>query len=298
VPTKSKVISAAEAVARIPDGSHIAIGGEALHQHPMTLIRELIRQRRRDLTILGEIQGVEADMLVGAGCVKRIESSGVGLELYGLARNVRRRAESAELEIADFSSWMAVDRMVATRENFTFWPVYYLGGSDIPKYLPELVPFKCPITGRDLYAMPAARMDFAILHAPYADEFGNVLMGPHYTALGTVDLLMSRAADRVFVSVEQLVSYEYVRDHKWDNHIPSYQVEGVIEAPWGAHPSSFPDFYDFDRRHMEEYVEASRTDEGFADYLKKYVFDVADQVEYLERVGIPNLLTTRKVTIL
>jgi glutaconate CoA-transferase subunit A len=263
----------------------------------MAIIRELIRQKRRDLTILGEIQGVEADMLVGAKCVKRIESSGVGMELYGLARNVRRAAEAGAVEIADFSSWMAVDRMIATRDHYSFWPVAYLGGSDIPKYLPELVPFKCPITGRDLYAMPPARIDFAIVHAPYADPHGNVLINPHYTALGSVDLLMSRAADRVFVSVEQIVSHDFVRAHKWQNEIPAYQVEGVIEAPWGAHPSSFLDFYDFDRGHLQEYVNASKSDDGFEAYLHKYVFDVKDDIEYLERVGVRSLVATRKVSI-
>lgn len=298
MPTKNKVVTVTEAVSRIPDGAYIAIGGEALHQHPMAIIRELIRQKRRDLTILGEIQGVEADMLVGAGCVKRIESSGVGMELYGLARNVRRAAQAGEIDIADFSSWMAVDRMMATRDHYTFWPVAYLGGTDIPKYLPELVPFKCPITGRDLYAMPPARIDFAIVHAPYADEYGNVLINRNYTALGSVDLLMSRAADRVFVSVEQIVSHEFVRSHKWQNEIPAYQVEGVIEAPWGAHPSSFLDFYDFDRVHLDEYVEASGSDDTFRTYLNKYVYEVDNETEYLERVGIRNLMTTRKVSVL
>lgn len=297
VPTKNKVISVAEAVSRIPDGAHVAIGGAALHQHPMTVVRELIRQHRRDLTIVGEIQGVEADMLVGAGAVKRIESSGVGLERFGLAPNFRRKVQTGEVEMADFSDGMALDRMVATRENFTFWPVAYIGGTDIPKFLPELVPFKCPITGRDLYAMPPARMDFAIIHAPYADEFGNVLVNSHYMMPSAQDVLMSRAADRVFVSVEQIVSHEFVRAHKWQNEIPSYQVEGVILAPWGAHPTSMPDFYDFDSAHLQEYVDRSKTDEDFARYLDQYVFGVTDDTSYLERVGVRNLLTARKVNI-
>lgn len=297
MPTKVKLITAAEAVSRIPDGAHIAVGGAALHQHPMALLRELIRQRRRDLTVVGEIQGVEADLLVGAGAVKRIESSGVGLERFGLARNFRRKVEAGEVEMADYSDGMALDRMVAARENFTFWPVSYIGGTDIPNVLPELVPFKCPITGRALYAMPPARMDFALIHAPYADEYGNVLINSHYMMPGAQDVLMSRAADRVFVSVEQLVTHEYVRAHKWQNEIPAYQVEGVILAPWGAHPSSMPDFYDFDSAHLTEYVDCSRSDVDFEAYLEKYVFGVSDETGYLERVGLRNLLTARKVTI-
>jgi glutaconate CoA-transferase subunit A len=294
---KSKVTSLAEAVSSVPDGAHIALGGAALHQHPMAFVRELIRQRRRDLTIVGEIQGVEADMLAGAGCLRRIESSGVGLERFGLARNFRRLVEAGAVEMADYSDGMALDRIVAARDNLPFWPVSYIGGTDIPNVLPELKKFICPVTGRDLYAMPAARIDIAVIHAPYADERGNVLRHSRYMMPTAQDLMMARAAERVFATVEQIVSNDYVRANRFLNEVPAYQVEGVIEAPWGAHPSSMPDFYDFDSAHLEEYVEASKSQERFDGYLERYVFGVSDDVAYLERIGLRNLIATRKVNI-
>lgn len=293
----SKLMSAHDVVASIPDGAHIALGGASLHQHPMAFVRELIRQRRRRLTILGEIQGVEADMLIGAGCIERVESSGVALERFGLARNFRRQVESGDVQMADFSDGMAMDRIIAARENFTFWPVSYLGGTDIPKYLPELKPFDCPITGRPLYAMPPARIDVALIHAPYADAFGNTLWHSMPMMPGFQDLLMARAAGRVFVSVERIVPHEYIVAHRYLNQIPAYQVSGVIEAPWGAHPSSMPDFYNFDSQHMTRYVEASKSREGFSEYLEEFVFGVEDDVAYLERVGVRNLLKAREVNI-
>jgi glutaconate CoA-transferase subunit A len=286
-----------EAAGEIPDGAYILVGGAALHMHPMAFLRELIRQRKRDLTIIGEIQGIEVDLLAGAGSLKRVESSGVGLERFGLARNFRRRVESGELEMADYTDTMSLDRIIAARENFTFWPVYHLGGSDIPKYLPELVPFKCPITGRDLYAMPPAKIDAVVVHMPYADSQGNVLINDRFLMPQGQDVLYTRACNTVYVTVERIVSNAYVRRHSFLNQIPSFRVKGVIEAPWGAHPSSMPDFYDFDTKHMEEYVEASQSQNSFDRYLEKFVLGTPDEASYLERVGIRNLIAAQKVNI-
>jgi glutaconate CoA-transferase, subunit A len=294
---RSKAMTLADAVGAIPDGAHVVIGGAALHMHPMAAIRELIRQRRRDLVVLGEIQGLEADMLAGAGVAKRIESAGVGLERYGLARNFRRKVESQELTMVDYTDTMSMERIVARRENFTFWPVSFLGGSDIAAHIPDIVEFDCPITGRPLLAMPPARVDVALIHMPYADQRGNVLIQRRSMMPQGQDLLYARTADRTYVTVERIVSDLYVRQNAWATAIPSYQVAGVIEAPFGAHPSSMPDFYDLDDTHLMEYVEASKTQETFDEYLNEYVFTRDGHVDYLERVGVRNLLATLNINV-
>ena len=294
---KSKVMLLADVVGEIADGSHIAIGGAALHMHPMAFIRELVRQKKKDLTVLGEIQGTEVDMLAGAGAIARVESAGVALERYGLARNFRRAVEHGELVMADYSDTMAMDRIVAKGENLTFWPVSFIGGTDIPRYLDDLVEFDCPITGRKLYAMPPARVDVAVIHMPYADSRGNVLMTERRLMPQSQDLVYARAADRTYVTVEHIVGRDFIRRNAHLNHLPGFQVTGVIEAPWGAHPGSMPDFYDFDAQHMEEYAAASTTPESFGAYLERYVHTAADEAEYLERVGIRNLLTARKIVL-
>lgn len=294
---KSKVIDMGAAAAIIHDGAHVVLGGAALHMHPMALLRELVRQKRRDLTVMGEIQGVEVDLLAGAGCLRRVESAGVGLERFGLARNFRRKVEAGELEMADYTDTMALDRIVAARENLTFWPVGFLGGTDIPKHLPDLVTFNCPITGHELLAMPTAKIDAVVVHFPYADDAGNVLVNERHLMPQAQDIMYTRSCETVIVTVERIVSREFVRQRRFLNKIPHYNVTAVVEAPWGAHPSSMPDFYDFDTNHMEAYVEASKSPETFAAYLDKYVFQVADDIEYLERVGVRNLLAARKVTV-
>jgi glutaconate CoA-transferase subunit A len=294
---KSKVLTLSAAVSQIADGDHVAIGGAALHMHPMAFIRELIRQGKRDLTVLGEIQGIEVDLLAGAGALRRVESAGVGLERFGLARNFRRAVENGELVMADYSDTMAMDRILAKGENLTFWPVSFIGGTDIPRYLDDLVEFDCPVTGRKLYAMPPARVDVAVIHMPYADERGNVLITERRLMPQSQDLVYARAADRTYVTVEHIVDHDFIRRNPHLNHLPAFQVTGVIEAPWGAHPGSMPDFYDYDEGHMEEYAEASKAAGTFAAYLRRYVHDAPDEAAYLEQVGVRNLLSARKIVL-
>lgn len=295
---RTKVIGLNEAAAMVHDGAHLAIGGMALHNQPMAFIRELIRQGRRDLTVIGDIMGLEVDTLAGARALSRVEGSGVGLERYGLAKNFRRGVQAGEIQMADFSDYMSLDRIVAARENLPFYPVAYLAGTDIPKHLHELKPFKCPITGQDLYAMPPAKIDFAIIHAPYADKYGNVLFSRRPMMLHSQDLMMARAADKVLVTVEKIISTDLVRQNPYLNQIPTYRSTAVVEVPWGAHPSSMPDFYNMDEQHLEEYVASSGIEDDVAAYLKRYVFDVDDHIGYLDRVGIRNLLATRNVMVL
>lgn len=294
---KSKVLSLSEAVSRVPDGAYVVLGGVALHMHPMSFVRELVRQGKKDLTVLGEIQGIEVDLLAGGGALARVESAGVGLEGYGLARNYRRAVEAGEVEMVDYTDTMSMDRILARAENLTFWPVCFLGGTDIARHIPDLVPFTCPVTGRELLAMPAARVDIAVLHMPAADERGNVVLGSRPLLPQAVDLIYGRAANRLFVTVEQLVGSDFTRRHSHLTKIPAFQVEAVIEAPCGAHPGSMPDFYEIDTAHMEAYVDASRSPEAFAAYLREYVLEPRNETEYLSRVGVRNLLAARRGSV-
>jgi glutaconate CoA-transferase subunit A len=114
---RSKLVSLADAAARIADGARLALGGFAVYQHPMALVRELARQGRRDLTVVGTVNGNDVDLLAGAGCLRRVETSYVGLEKYGLALNFRRRVESGELEIVDYPEVLSFDRFRASQRR-------------------------------------------------------------------------------------------------------------------------------------------------------------------------------------
>lgn len=294
---RSKLASLAEAAARVPDESRIALGGFAVYQHPMAFVRELVRQRRRNLTVVGTVNGNDVDLLAGAGCLRRVETSYVGLEKYGLALNFRRQVERGELEMVDYPEVLSFDRFRASQDNLTFWPCSYLGGTDILTYNREIRAFDCPVTGRRLYAIPPAAPDVAVIHAVAADEQGNVVIPPRRLMPQSLDVTMARACDTVIVTVEQVVSRDYIRRHARYVEIPSYRTTLVVEAPWGAHPTPVLGRYVADDRHFREYVRAAQTPEGFAGYLATYVTGPRDHAAYLDLIGAEQLARLQEIEI-
>lgn len=255
----------------------------------MALVRELVRQGRRGLTVVGSVNGLEVDLLAGAGCLRRVESSYVGLEKYGLAPSFRRRVEAGELQMVDYPEVLSFDRFRASADGLTFWPCGYLGGTDILTHNPDIKPFTCPRTGRRLHAVPPADPDVVVIHAVAADERGNVIVPPRRLLPQSLDITMARSADTVLVTAEQIVSRAHTRRHARWVEIPSYRVTAVAEAPWGAHPCPVLGRYGIDDAHFREYAAAGATAEGFAAYLERYVTTPRDHWAYLELIGLERL---------
>ncbi len=285
-----KLCSMSEAAALVKDGARVAFGGFAIYQHPMAFVRELVRQGRRDLTVVGVVNGQDADLLAGAGALKRIESSYVGLEKYGLARNFRRKVEAGELEMVDYPELLAWDRFRASQDNMTFWPASFLGGTDLLTHNPEIKEFPCPLTGRRLWAVPPADPEVVVVHAVAADRYGNVLYPTRRLLPQSQDIQFTRACDTVIVTAERIVDTEEIRRHAHLTEVPAFRTTCVVEAPWGAHPCPVLGVSGPDDAHMAEYIGSSHSDEGFRAYLEAYVFGVPDQRAYLERVGLERLM--------
>lgn len=286
---KEKLMSMSEAVSLIPNGSRIAVGGGAIHAHPMAFLREMIKQKKRDMTVVGSLNGLDIDILAGANVLKRVETSCVSLERYGLAKNFRRGVENNKFEIVDYSDYSAFNRFVASVYDLPFWPCDYLGGSDIPKYNPEIKKFSDPMTGRQMFALPPAKVDYAIIHAAAADVYGNIMMPTKRLFTQADDLLFARAAKYVFVTVERIIPNDLVRKNSYMVDLHKYKTTGVIKAPYGAHPCSMPQFYDVDDVHFRNYMEFAESGESFNEYLDEYVFNLKDQYAYLTKIGIENL---------
>ncbi|MBU9652515.1 hypothetical protein L0Z16_06990 [Burkholderia multivorans] len=273
----------------MPDGARLALGGFAVYQKPMAFVRALARARRKDLTIVGTANSYDIDLLAGAGCLKTVETSYVGLEKFGLARNFRRQTESGALKVVDYPEMGSWDRFRASQEGLAFWPVSFLGGNDVLTHNPAIKSFACPITGRPMQALPAAEPDVVVIHAVAADEQGNVIFPAHRLLPQNGDVLLARSCETVIVTVEKIVSKAFIRKHARLNEVPSYRTTAVVEVPWGAHPTPVLSRYLADEQHMSEYVEASTTPEAFDAYLQRYVFEPRDQHDYLERVGAARL---------
>jgi glutaconate CoA-transferase subunit A len=286
---KSKVTTLKDAVALVEDGARVALGGFAIYQRPMAFVRELIRQRRRDLTIVGVTNSIEADMLIGAGVAIRVETSYMGLEKYGLAKNFRRACEQRGFAIIDYPELLSWDRFRASQENLAFWPAAGLGGTDLVKYNSDIKPFKCPISGKTLHALPAAAADVAVIHGLAADEFGNVIVPSFRNLPQSLDLTLSRSCKTLIVTVERIVTSNFLRRHSHLVEIPAVRVAALCVAPFGAHPTSMLGRYEDDREHWEAYIAATATDEAFTGYLDRFVHGTADHGGYLDRIGAAHL---------
>ena len=290
-----KVTSLAEAVRGIQDGATIATGGFGIGSEPIALVHQLIRQGTKNLTIQGVVQGNDVDLLVGAGAVSRIDTSGVSLEEFGLAQNFRRAAQNGEIFVAEYSEMTMHDRFLAGSLGLSFWPARGLFGTDILKVNPDLAEVTCPFTGERYVALPPARPDWLLLHAPFADETGNVYH-PYRTDFAEFTAVAIRAAERVIVSVEQIVDHEWAVTHQADTLMAGWKVAAVVEAPFGCHPCGLGTLYGPDVEHFREYATVSRDPERFHHYLETFVYGVEDHYGYLERVGgLPRLMKLRSI---
>ena len=285
-----------DAIAQIPDGASVAIGGHTQRRHPMALVRELIRQKKRDLHLLGWNNGIDFDMLIGAGVARRVETSYIGIGPLGLAKNLRREAEAGRIEIVDHSETTAIDIFRATAMGVDFLPNPTPLGTDLMTYNDGLVEIESPFTGRTFAAVRGVRPDFALIHAHTADAHGNVQLDDAQWMDNSVDTYIARAAEHVIVSVEQVVSTDHVRAHPIRTYLPRRYVGTVAHAPFGAHPGCCDSRYGYDQDELRTYYEASATAESFASYLEDRVFGPKDHWAYLDSVGVAGLLTASTQT--
>ena len=281
---RERVMSLEAAAALIQNGATIGIGGFGVSGHPMALLYQLVRQGARDLTLVGTTNGNDADLLAGANCLHRLETAAVSLEEFGLALNFRRAVEDGVVALGEYTESTMMDRFLAASMGLSFFPTRVLRGSDIPRVNPHIREVMCPYTGEVYHTVPPARPQWALIHAPAADPYGNVLY-PRAGPLVELDRLLCRAADRVIVTVEKVVAHGVVQDVSQQVVVPAFKTAAVVEVAFGAHPCSFGTWYDRDVEHLRFYVQAGRTPETFQRYLDDYVWGVNRHQDYLKRVG-------------
>lgn len=280
---KDKTMTVAEAVAKfVHDGDFIACGGFGHVRVPMALIYEIIRQGRRNLTMAGKTAVHDIDILIGAGCVSRVEVAySFGHELRGLSPAGRRAVETGKCQVvAEISNAGYQWRFLAAAMGLPFIPARILMGTDtFEKSSAKIV--RDPWSGKPVCLLPAAYPDVAMFHVPRCDRYGNAQID----GILVEDFELARAARRVIITTEEIVDEDVVRRSPDRTVIPFYLVDAVCEVPYGAHPTQMPYLYYFDEAHIREWLTLSRTEEGTKAYFDRYVFGVRDFEEYLERVG-------------
>jgi glutaconate CoA-transferase subunit A len=280
----SKVASMRDAVAElVRDGDTLAIEGFT-HLISFAAGHEVIRQRRRDLTLCRLTPDVVYDQMVGAGVARKLVFSWLGNPGVGSLHAIRRRVEHedpAPLELEEYSHFGMVGRYAAGAANLPFWPLRSYFESDLPRVNPNIRQVASPFGGEPVYAVPPLNPDVAIVHAQRADRHGNAQVW----GLTGCQKEAAFAASRVIVVVEELVGEEVVRADPNRTLIPGIKVDAVVVCPRGAHPSYAQGYYDRDNRFYLEWDAISRDRERLAAWLDEWVHGTSDHQEYVAKLG-------------
>jgi len=275
-----------EAVARfVADGAAVAMGTCLEPAIPFAAGHELIRQGRRDLTLVGPISDALFDQLIGAGCVGRVVAAWVGNVSEGLGHCYRRAAERGvprSLEIRDHSNFSISLALWAAAWNAPFMPTRTLLGSDIPSGNPDLVPEDGWVR------VQPVKPDVTILHVQRADAAGRA----HAWGPMGISEEAGLAAERVILCCEELVPSEVTLSDPNRVLLPETKVVAVVHEPGGTHPAPLQGFWKRDHAAHREYASRSRTAEGFAGWLREWVLEMPDRKAYLQRVD-PTLRISR-----
>jgi acyl CoA:acetate/3-ketoacid CoA transferase alpha subunit len=280
---KDKTMLAGEAVSRfVHDGDFVASGGFGHVRISMAIVYEIIRQKKENLILAGKTAVHDLDILVGSGCVNRVEVAySFGHELRGLSPASRRMVQTGRCRVvAETSNAGYQWRWLAAMMGLSFIPGRSMLGTDTGKYSSCKV-LQDPFTGKPINLIPAAYPDVAFIHVHRCDMYGNAQVD------GTLveDFELARCARRLIITTEQIVDNELIRREPWKTAIPFFVVDAVVEVPFGSHPCEMPGMYYYDEEHIARWLELSKTDEGTAEYLNKFVLSVADFEEYLQLCG-------------
>jgi len=294
----SKLIGLAEAAALVPDGATVSFGGFTTQRHPMAFVYELIRRKRRNLYLFGHSPGGDWDILIGAGCVKRVELAYEADEAFNtIGPRWRLAVQNGAIEWEDYSNFSMVARFTAGAMGIPFMPIRSLLGSDVlerqaltdaqrsvdPRTSPrKLHVMESPFhTGDRVVLVPAIHTEFCIIHVQKATANGLVRIEGQSFA----DVQQALCAETVIVSAEQIVEEEELRREPERNQIPFFAVTHVCHVPYGAHPYAVFNVYDYDPLQLKRYHESAESDAGFGEYLAKFVTGVNSHEEYLQAVG-------------
>ncbi|MFB3918167.1 MAG: CoA transferase subunit A [Terriglobales bacterium] len=278
----SKLLSMRDAIAEfVPDGSSVALGLQLEQMIPFAAGHEIIRQKKRDLTLIGPISDILFDQLIGAGCVRHVIAAWVGNVMMGLAYNFRRAVEGGEIKVTNMTNFTVALALQAAAMGVPFLPTRTGLGSDVPRNSELITEFTAPFTGERLHAVRAVTPDVAIIHLQRADAEGN----SHCWGNFGVMIEAARAARRVIVVADEVVVPEVIASDPNRTVIPGFLVSAVVECPMGAHPSPVQGYYKRDDDFFSAYHAQTKTQADMDVWLGRWVYGVKDRPEYLRLLG-------------
>jgi glutaconate CoA-transferase, subunit A len=279
-----KVRSLHDAIATdIQDGMSVAMGCALESLIPFAASYEIIRQKKRNLTLIGPISDMQFDQLIGAGCVRKIVASWVGNVAAGLGHNYRRAVEAGipqPIEIEEHSNFTIGLGLQAGASGLPFIPTKTVKGSDF-RSGSQFASVRCPFTNEELLAVRAIRPDVAILHVQRTDTEGNAHVWGNFGVMREAAF----AANKVILTCEELVDHDVILSDPNRNIIPGFVVSSVVHEPFGSYPSPTQGFARRDDNFYFEYHKATRSREGFEEWLRKWVLSVKEHRDFLDLLG-------------
>lgn len=306
-----KVLSLREAISTIADGSSVALGLQLEQAIPFAAGHEIMRQRKRDLRLIGPISDILFDQIIGANPseerrVKDVVAAWVGNVMMGSGYNFRRAVESSPwakyegdpgaadrpdgFRVFNMTNFSIALALQAGAMGVPFLPARTAMGSDTIKNNHFFYQIMSPFQPQErLLAVRAIQPDVTIVHVQRADEEGNAHSWGNYGVM----IEGVRAAKKVIVTCEEIVSREMIASDPNRTMIPGFLVSAVVECPLGAHPSPLQGYYRRDDAAFAHYHEESKTAEAFARWAAEWVYGVRDRAGYVEKLGGDHVASLR-----
>ncbi|MBO0736071.1 MAG: CoA transferase subunit A [Alphaproteobacteria bacterium] len=286
-------MSLEDAAGLVPDGASVGIGGSTLSRTPIAMIWALIRAGRKDLHCIRSITSNEGELLFASGTSRHMLTSWFSQGIvWGVSRIMRLYTESGRARFEEWSHMAVGLRFRAGAMGVPFLPMRSMLGSDVIGQLPDARQMDCPFTGEKLVLVPALNPDFALIHVPRCDPYGNAQID----GLPFMDIDIAMAANSVILTTERIVSNDQIRRAPDRTKIPFLAVDAVVEAPFGAAPHECYGLYEPLFNHLDAYATRIREDpqESVRTYLERYFYAPKSWTEYLELLGLEELLDARR----
>ncbi len=279
-----KVLPLSEAIRKfVQDGDSLALGGWVITRCVVAGVHELIRQRKKNLTICQGLSGFDTDLLVGAGCVTHLITAGGTLDAFGLLNRVNDSFAKGKLTVENNSALGMATRFLAGSLGLPFLPVRAILGSEIMQDLSKTkaaAEISCPFTRQNVVLLKALNPKAAMIHVQRADKEGNAQIdGPVWDSRD-----MAGSAERILLTTEELVPGSELAKNPERTIIPGFNVASVSLVPFGAHPTSCYRYYDYDSEQLKIYSKASTDDNKFEKYVSENVLGHDEFQSYLNEV--------------
>jgi len=274
-----------EAIAQhVHDGDSIALGLALESGIPFAAVHEIIRQQRRNLTMIGPISDMAFDQLIGSGAVGGIIAAWVGNVAAGSGYAFRRAYEQGipnPIRMEDHSNFTVGLALKAAAMGVPFLPTVTGFGGDIIRDHPRIRPLDDPFDGPPVLAVRALTPDVTIVHVQRADAQGNAHLWGNFG----LTIEAAYAARRTIITCEEIVSEDVIRSDPNRTAIPGFLVSAVVEEPGGALPSSVQGYWRRDHEPFLSYHRQSRTVEGYQQWLREWVLEIPNRAAYLRQMG-------------